>query len=463
MVMSCKPGGILIINMSQFNSKNHITIVGAGISGLTLALLLSRQGHSIYLFDKRSALDQAVDGRSINFTISHRGLYVLEKLGLKEAVIAQSAVLVGRTLHLQNAKTIHYKYGTKKSQALLSICRGKLIQILLTAIADEPTIHFYPHFELTDIDDASQSCHFVDRLNEENHVVKADYIVGADGVFSSVRQCMLKKQITSYQQTVFSWGYKEYQLNAAEAATIGLSTDHMHMWPKEKTLLVAIPNLDATFSVIFTAPLKNELSEDHHFDELVKREYPHIVNATPSFLTNAGENASNYLISVRVDKWHYNDKIVLLGDACHATYPFYGQGMNSALEDALYFYQFVSDPTLTRLEAFAAYEKLRKADTNALHELSEAHLYQMTKAMISPYVQAGNLLDYQLAKWLPKRWIYEYELVAQSTISYSSIHAKVKRQNQKKAISGFFIISSLLGLIIWLKRTITFLPKQEAS
>lgn len=423
-------------------------IVGAGISGLALSLLLAREGHQVSIYDKRTALDQKTDGRSINFTISGRGLSVLEKLGLKESVLTHSAVLAGRILHLQKEKRVHYKYGTKKSQVLLSIRRSTLIDILLNAVALETNIHFNAGFELLDIEESTKTCHFLNIANNEVQKKSADFIVGADGVFSAVRSFMLKNQLASYQQTVFNWGYKEYQFDREDAEKLQLSTDHMHMWPKSNGLLVAIPNTDKTFSVIFTAPLHNNHGEYHNFDDLVRQEFQDIVSVAPSFLTLCGKNPYHCLISIKTDKWHLDDKIVLIGDACHATYPFYGQGMNSALEDAVLLSDYINNKSLSRLAAFSAYEKKRKNDTNALHQLSEGHLGQMTKAMTSPFFQACNILDYQLAKLLPNKWVYEYELVAHSTVSYSGVLDIVKKQNNKKRMSGFFLLASLVGFFI---------------
>lgn len=439
--------------MNQADGEN-IIIIGAGISGLALAILLGREGHRVSLYDKRTLFDKQRDGRSINFTISGRGLAVLDKLGLKEKVQAQSNAMVGRVVHLPNAQAVRYKYGTKKAQVLLSIRRASLIDILLNEATLEPNIQLHCGFELADMDISTLTCRFLNLTNQTTMDAKADCVIGADGIFSAVRNILLKNQISSYQQTVFNWGYKEYQFNSEDSTKLQLNTAHMHMWPKSNTLLVAIPNTDRSFSVIFTAPLKNSEGKLHHFDDLVKREYQNLVNSTPSFLSNCGQNPYNLLVSVKVEKWFLHDKIVLIGDACHATYPFYGQGMNSALEDAVLLNQYFNDKTLSRQEAFTAYEKIRKADTDALHKLSEAHLHQMTKAMVSSFWQARDILDYTIAKLFPRRWVYEYEMVAHSTASYASIFEIVKKQNKKKLVTGFYVIAFILGLMMQFKKLI---------
>ncbi|MCX7124909.1 MAG: NAD(P)/FAD-dependent oxidoreductase [Gammaproteobacteria bacterium] len=424
-------------------------IVGAGISGLATALLLARSGRSVSIYDKRTLFDQQKDGRSINFTISGRGLAVLAQLGLKESVVENSAVLIGRTLHLSKSKRVHYKYGTQQSQVLLSIRRSTLVDILLNAVSRESAIHLHFGFEFIDIDESSSICHFLNVINKEIVIEKADLVIGADGVFSAVRSCMLKKQMASYQQTVFNWGYKEYQFDKVDVENLKLTTDQMHMWPKSNALLVAIPNTDGTFSVIFTAPLRSHDGALNCFDELVKQEYGDIVNDAPSFLNKSGVDPFNYIISIKIDKWHLHDRIILIGDSCHATYPFYGQGMNSALEDAVLLSDYMNNKSLSRADAFSEYEKERKKDTDSLHQLSEGHLHKMTRAMISPFWQACNMLDYRLAKLFYNKWVYEYEIVAHSTIGYTKVLDVIKKQNKKKWMSGFFLIASLVGFFIF--------------
>ena len=48
---------------------------------------------------------------------------------------------------------------------------------------------------------------------------------------------------------------------------------------------------------------------------------------------------SGSLVTVDVNPWHFEDKVVLMGDAAHALVPFYGQGMNAGLEDVHTFYR----------------------------------------------------------------------------------------------------------------------------
>lgn len=441
--------------MKLNETQEKFVIVGAGISGLVLAILLSRAGHQVVLFEKRTLFESEVDGRSINLTISGRGLNVLEALGLKSSVIAQSVVLNGRIVHSTKNRSIEYKYGTKESRVLYSIRRSKLIDILLKQVALETNVEVYCGFELLNIDKTTLELSFLDKKSNTNKLFRADCVIGSDGVFSTVRNHILKTRITNFQQTVFDWGYKEFYIDRNDSERLGLKTDCIHMWPKDHSLLVAIPNPDQTFSVIFTAPLNDENNVKHNFQELVQKEYGDLLKGAPSFLSKCDLSSHQFLVSIKVDQWHIEDKIVLVGDACHATYPFYGQGMNSALEDALVLCDYINNPSLTRKEAFAAYESVRKENAKALHELCEAHLHQMTHSMVSSVWQAQDRIDFQLAKWLPKRWVYEYELIAHTNLTYINILNILKVQKRRGKMTGVFLLSYVLGMFIHFKKILS--------
>ena len=54
-------------------------------------------------------------------------------------------------------------------------------------------------------------------------------------------------------------------------------------------------------------------------------------------------NPTGRLIGLRVPRWSYKNKGLIIGDAAHATVPFYGQGMNAAFEDCQIFTKLISD------------------------------------------------------------------------------------------------------------------------
>lgn len=431
-------------------TSNDRFIIGAGVSGLALALLLSKKGHRVSIYEKRLKLDKEIGGKSINLTISGRGFNVFNDLGLKDEILSHAVIVKGRKVHFSEYKSVSYKYGTQNDHVLYAIRRAHLINILLEAVEKEAKISTFYGVELLGINQLTLTCSFRRVVDNVSFTEQADSIIGADGVFSTVRNVMLSNQLISYQQHVFDWGYKEFHFDRNEGARLNLNLDHIHVWSKSNSMLVAIPNTNHTFSAILLAPRKNKDGKLNDFNMLVKTEYRELGLNDNFFMADSGRY-HNCLVSIKIDKWHLEDKIVLIGDACHATYPFYGQGMNSALEDAVVLNNFINKSTLSRSEAFSAYEELRKAETSILHQLSETHLNKMAKSMSSSFGQAKDILDFYMAKYIGK-WLYEYEAVAHSKMSYLHIHEKIKRQRRQKLFSGLTLVAFVLGIMIELKR-----------
>ena len=91
-------------------------------------------------------------------------------------------------------------------------------------------------------------------VNLEDSTVKvghntftADLIVGADGAFSLVRTELIKKAIPSeFEQTVIEHSYK--QLNISKESAINMDVNHLHIWPCQTFMLIAMANIDKSFT-----------------------------------------------------------------------------------------------------------------------------------------------------------------------------------------------------------------------
>src|SRR5439155_22443567 len=109
-----------------------------------------------------------------------------------------------------------------------------------------------------------------------------------------------------------------------------------------------------------------------------------IVPLTPNLVADFMRNPIIPLISVHTSPWHYQDWIVLLGDAAHAVYPFYAQGMNAAFEDCLTLGACLERHPGQWAGAFAEYQTLRKHNTDALAALSEENFLELRDRVRSP-------------------------------------------------------------------------------
>ena len=76
-------------------------------------------------------------------------------------------------------------------------------------------------------------------------------------------------------------------------------------------------------SICNTSDLYNFFEEN--FNDLIP-----LIDDLDNFFFN---NPTSKLVGLKVPKWYFEDKALIIGDAAHATVPFYGQGMNAAFED----------------------------------------------------------------------------------------------------------------------------------
>ncbi len=127
--------------------------------------------------------------------------------------------------------------------------------------------------------------------------------------------------------------------------------------------------------------------------------------------------------------WAYEDKIALIGDACHAIVPFYGQGMNAGFEDISILnemMQLYGDDWKTVL---SEYQKSRKPNADAIAELSYRNFMEMS----SKTADEKFLLQKKIEKWFsdkhPDLWIPLYSRVTFSDRSYAEALAIGDDQN----------------------------------
>ena len=140
--------------------------------------------------------------------------------------------------------------------------------------------------------------------------------------------------------------------------------------------------------------------------------------------------------------------MVLLGDACHAVVPFYGQGMNAAFEDVLVLSECMDKHRPDWRHVFETYEASRKPNTDALADLAVANFIEMRD-------HTGSRLFLLKKKWqkflghlFPRWYIPLYTLVTFTRTPYAEAVVRARRQN-RIVIGIVGIVSGLVILILW--------------
>merc|ERR1712232_279617 len=115
-----------------------------------------------------------------------------------------------------------------------------------------------------------------------------------------------------------------------------------------------------------------------------------LVGGMDSLVRQITENPNGLLGTVHCDKWAVQGKVVLIGDACHAMVPFFGQGCNCGFEDTLWLSRLLDQhccengkvaPAKCTGENFAAcfqaLEEERKPIANAICAMAQENFIEM--------------------------------------------------------------------------------------
>ena len=164
-------------------------------------------------------------------------------------------------------------------------------------------------------------------------------------------------------------------------------------------------------------------------------------------MPNISDHWENHPLSslgiMRSYPWH-NGKVALLGDSAHATVPFYGQGMNASFEDCTVLYELMLKHNENWLKVFEDYTKYRKADGDALQDLSLHNYYEMRDFVSDPRFLLQKKIEAKFSKLHPDKWTPLYSMVTFSHIKYSDAYNKGMHQDKimKEVMASFDDIES---------------------
>lgn len=413
--------------------RNRIIIVGAGPVGTMAAIFLARRGNKVTLLERRHDMrKEKIDaGRSINLALSDRGLKPLRELGLEEQVLKMIIPMKGRFIHNSSGETSLQPYGTD-GQVINSISRPGLNQLLLDVAEKEGCIiEFDTHVLEVDLDRTT----VVARKNEKEVEHSGDLILGSDGAFSAVRSALMKTDKFNYTQFYIEHSYKELSIPANEDGSFKLEKNALHIWPRGHFMLIALPNLDGSFTVTLFFPTEGEpsfasldsLDKVHSFfKETFADAYPLLENLSEEFEINP----TSSLVTIRCYPWVRNNTL-LLGDAAHAVVPFYGQGMNCGFEDCQVLNYLLDKNDDDWSKTLDEFQELRKPDADAISELALRNFIEMRDLVANEDFVLQKKIEAKLHELYPERWIPLYSMVTfQDHLRYSEA-MKIGEKQQK--------------------------------
>ncbi|WP_206513851.1 FAD-dependent oxidoreductase [Pseudoflavitalea rhizosphaerae] len=413
--------------------KKEILIVGAGLVGSLLSVYMAKRGHKVKLYERRPDMrkETMAAGRSINLALSDRGTKALEKIGLADAIREISIPMHGRYIHHTDGSSAFQPYG-KEGQFINSVSRGTLNKKLMD-LAEENGIEIFFEHKCSHVDWKTNTVTF--ETGGKNVDVKAGLIFGADGAFSAARlQHQLQADRFDYQQFYIDCGYKELTILPNAEGDFAMHVNALHIWPRKEFMLIALPNLDKTFTCTLFFPFEgpqsfSRLDTKEKVKDFFEKTFPDAVPLMPTYLEDFFNNPTSSLVTVKCYPWVREDKFALIGDAAHAIVPFFGQGMNAGFEDCSVLDDLMEhhgDHWDAILEEF---QLLRKPDADAIADLAVNNFTEMRDRVADPKFLLQKKIEAKLNEKFPDKWIPAYSLVTFSPhICYSEALANGMKQ-----------------------------------
>ena len=413
--------------------SRKVSILGAGLVGSLLAIVLRKKGYEVDVYERRPDMRAAVmgAGKSINLAMSARGWKALELAGLRADLESIAIPMYGRYLHLADGSIATQPY-SKNNEAIYSVSRGELNKRLMTLAEKEGvTIHFEHRCAKVDVVKNVLNFQLPDGSEK---VVNADLLFGADGAFSALRNSYTHMDKVNCSQHYLEYGYKELNIPPDAAGNMMMDKNFLHIWPRGKYMMIALPNTDNTFTCTLFMPFEGEnsfanLKTEAEVNSFFDTKFADAKALMPTLMEDFFTNPTASLITTHIMPWHYKDKSALIGDAAHAIVPFYGQGMNAGFEDCTVLAGLLEKHGDNWGEILAEYEVKRKPNGDAVAALALLNFVEMRDKVADPAFLERKKIEKELGKKYPEQFVSIYEMVSFSHVPYDTVISCIQAQD----------------------------------
>lgn len=407
----------------MIQTPKNIAIVGSGLVGSLLAIYLRKSGHKVTVFDRRPDIRTITfSGRSINLAMSNRGWKALQKVGIEDEIRKIAIPLYQRAMHVIGKPLYFQKYG-KEGEAVWSTSRGVLNRKMID-LAEAAGVDFRFNEKVWDVNLPDAKLYTGETEKGAWNEYDFDLIFGCDGAFSRVRHKMQRHSRFNYSQKFIDVGYKELTILPNEDGSHKMDNHSFHIWPREKFMLIAMPNLDGSFTCTLFLPFEGEVS----FERITTKEkaktffstyFPNVLPDLENVIEDFFKNPTSAMVTTKCFPWTYWDKVALVGDSAHAIVPFFGQGMNAGFEDIHVLSELMEEHGDAWETIFTKYQEMRKPNADAIAELSYRNFMEMSSKTADPKFLLQKKIEKRFAEKYPDKWIPVYSRVTFSDRPYT--------------------------------------------
>lgn len=408
-------------------TRQRVAIAGGGLSGCLLAVFLSRRGLVPIVLERDPPFssERAPRGRSINLALAARGINALRAAEVYSDVTDLTIPMRGRMVHETAAQPRLAPYGQTEREQIYSVSRAELHLTLYRLAAERHGAEFRFEHECVDVFAGG----VVARTAGGRVEVPADAVVACDGAGSKLRRALAAAGRIEANETLLDHGYREFQMPPRADGSHALDPNALHIWPRGEFMLIALPNLDGSFTATLFLPLEGTESFEavgtDGIRALFAREFPDALELTPELERDYARNPTGVLGTVRCMPWQIDGRVLLLGDASHAIVPFHGQGMNAAFEDCLELDALLAEHGPRWPRVLGAFEKRRKANADALAEMALENYAEMRDRVRDETFRLQSEVAFELERRFPGIFIRRYGMVMfHPEIEYAEAYRK---------------------------------------
>lgn len=208
----------------------------------------------------------------------------------------------------------------------------------------------------------------------------------------------------------------------------------LHIWPRGEYMLIALPNMDKSFTCTLFLPYEGEnsfasLQSKALVRQFFEQHFPDTLQLMPDLEELFFQNPTSDLVTIHCYPWTHNGNQLLLGDAAHAIVPFYGQGMNAAFEDCRIFTKMLADKPGQLATVVEQFQKNRKADADAISELALQNFIEMRDLVVDETFVERKKIEKELYLRYPEQWVPLYNMVTFSHLPYAEALSTGKKQD----------------------------------